>query len=131
VRKFCLQLVEARLSKPSRTIPYDAGHCAADAIFRVSVFRDQVFHALCDVCIRASHRQKLVYLVARDCVEELEIFGVGSGGRVFGGGREEKLVSNRGSEADNLDAVGLTQVFLSYRASCDTSCMLSVLALSP
>jgi hypothetical protein len=46
---------------------------------------------------------------------------------VFGGRWEEKFISDRGSETDNFDAVSFTKVFLCYRASRDSSYMVSVL----
>jgi len=123
--KFRLELVEAWLSQTRWAVPDDAGHCAAYAVFSVPVFCDQFFHAFRDVCVRASDGEELVYLRASNGIDELEVFGVGTAGGMFGCGREEVLVADRGSECDDFDAVGLAQVFLSYRAGCDSSCLLS------
>jgi hypothetical protein len=51
----------------------------------------------------------------------LEVFGVGRGGRVFGGGRVEVLVADGGDEADDLNAVRQLQILLGDGTSGDTA----------
>jgi len=123
--KFRLELVEAWLSQTRWTVPDDAGHCAAYAVFSVPVLCDQIFHTLRDVCVRASDGEEFVYLPASNGIDELEVFGVRTAGGMFGCRREEVFVADRGSECDDLDTIGLAQVLLCYRAGCDSSCLLS------
>jgi hypothetical protein len=121
VGQFCLEFVEAWLSKTSWAISDHACHRATYAVLCISVLGYQVLHAPCDFLVRASDGEELVHLFTGDRVNELEVLGVCSSGRVFGCRREEELVADGSCKADNFYSIGFTEVLLSNCASSDTA----------
>lgn len=121
VAELSLELVEARLAETDGDVADYTGDCSTDAIVVVPEFLDHLGHALGGGGVGASDGCEFVDCFAGDGFEELEVFGVGGGGWVFGGWGVEVLVADGGDEADDLNTMRQLQVLFGDGASGNTT----------